>query len=249
MESTVVNSFKAGINRMQGTFLGAVIGLAFSSLKPNSPILCALGTIIIIVVCNKFKWKKAVVISCTVFYAIMINLSTKTPFEYSFNRLLDTFIGIIISVVVNYLIFAPNLHEKAEEIYMSIKHNLMDKMSFLSQNNFVEDLNDLRKLLDTYNSLIKSLEQEIVIYKEEDISEDMEKYIKALNNFEKIYIYFEALGMLNYSKCRISKENLEALESILGDKYSYSLEDTMNNEENIIYNYNIKKIIKTFDSI
>jgi len=178
----------------------------------------------------------------------MINLSNKTPFEYSFNRLLDTFIGIIISVAVNYLIFAPNLHEKAEEIYFSVKHNLMDKISLLAQNNSIGDLNELRKLIDTYNSLIKSLEQEIVIYKEEDISEDMERYIKALNNFEKIYIYFEALGMLNCNKCHISKDNLEDLESIIGDKYSYNLDDTMNNEENIIYNYNIKKIIQAFKS-
>ncbi len=248
MESTVINSFKAGVNRMQGTLLGAVIGLAFSSIKRNSPVLCALGTIIIIVVCNKFKWKKAVVISCTVFYAIMINLSQKTPFEYSFNRLLDTSIGIIISVVVNYLIFAPKIHERVEDLYLNIRYNIEDKMRFLIKNHYIEELGDLRGLLDKYNSLTKSLEQETVIYREEDISDDMERHISSLKYFEMIYIYFEALSMVNYNRCCISKENLEALEIILGDKYNYNLDNTMNNEENIIYNYNIKKIIQAFKS-
>lgn len=233
---------------MQGTLLGAVIGLAFSSIKRNSPVLCALGTIIIIVVCNKFKWKKAVVISCTVFYAIMINLSQKTPFEYSFNRLLDTSIGIVISVAVNYLIFAPKIHERVGDLYLNIRYNIEDKMRFLIKNHYIEELGDLRGLLDKYNSLTKSLEQETVIYREEDISDDMERHISSLKYFEMIYIYFEALSMVNYNRCCISKENLEDLEIILGDKYNYNLDNTMNNEENIIYNYNIKKIIQAFKS-
>ncbi|WP_052447287.1 FUSC family protein [Clostridium polynesiense] len=247
MESTVINSFKAGINRMQGTVLGAVIGLIFSSIKRNSPVLCALGTILIIVFCNRFKWKKSVVISCTVFFAIMINVSAKTPMEYSLDRSIDTFIGIIIAVLVNYLIFPPKIHQRIEEESRDIEKNISEKLDNLAKNYILKEVEDLRLLLDKYSTLVKSLEQEDIIYKEEDY--ELEKYTYLLKRYEVIYVYLETLTLVNISKCSINKENLESLHNITGEEYIYSENSIMNNEENIIYNYNIRKIIQAFNSI
>ncbi len=245
MESTVVNSYRAGINRVQGTILGAIIGMVFSTIKRSSPFLCALGAIIIIVVCNKFKWKKAIVISNTVFLAIMINLTSKTPLEYSFFRILDTILGIVISVLVNYLIFAPKLHERILEVRDEINNNIISKFREIYENREIKNLEDLRALINNYESLVTSLEEERVIYHGED--PDLDSFSALIKSYEIIFIYLEALLLLNKDMCYLLKENALGISSLIGEVYleapSKELERT---EENIIFNYNIKKALETF---
>ena len=107
MENTITNSFKTGKNRMLGTLIVAGIGFLCTSILPGNAIVCGIG-IVVIYICNSLKWSKSVSIACIVFMAIMVNLNGKNPFSYSINRITDTFIGIIVSVLVNYFICPPN---------------------------------------------------------------------------------------------------------------------------------------------
>lgn len=108
MENTVTNSFRTGKNRMLGTLVGAGIGFLCASILPGNAILCGIGIIIVIYLCNLLNWSKSASIACVVFMVIMVNLNGKDPFFYSINRILDTFIGIIVAVLVNYFICPPN---------------------------------------------------------------------------------------------------------------------------------------------
>ena len=112
MQSSVKASFKAGRNRMYGTILGAAIGYIFALIYPGNAFLCGAGIIIIIYLCNTFKWNQSASIACIVFLAIMINLNGKDPLLYSIYRTVDTFIGIIIAVLINYFIVPPKKHEE-----------------------------------------------------------------------------------------------------------------------------------------
>ena len=108
MGNTVTNSFRTGKDRMLGTLIGAGIGFVCASILPGNAILCGIGIIVVIYLCNLLKWSKSVSIACIVFMVIMVNLNGKNPFFYSINRILDTFIGIIVAVLVNYFICPPN---------------------------------------------------------------------------------------------------------------------------------------------
>ncbi|ERI95663.1 hypothetical protein HMPREF1982_00137 [Clostridiales bacterium oral taxon 876 str. F0540] len=107
MQSSVEASFKAGRNRMLGTLIGAIVGFFLSSINPGNIILIGLGIIAVIYLCSIFNWEQSTSIACVVFCAIMMNLKGSSPFLYSVNRLLDTFIGIIVAVGVNYFISPP----------------------------------------------------------------------------------------------------------------------------------------------
>ncbi|WP_010293206.1 FUSC family protein [Clostridium senegalense] len=101
MQSTVETSFEVGKNRLIGTTFGAVLGVAFSYIMPNSVILTAVGISLLIYLCDVINKNKSTTISCIVFVAIMTNLKDKSPFEYGVNRFLETALGIIIAVLVN----------------------------------------------------------------------------------------------------------------------------------------------------
>lgn len=112
MQSSVEGSFKAGKNRMLGTFIGALVGFICASIKPGNIFLVGIGVICVIYLCNLFNWEKSSSIGCIVFCVIMINLKGNNPLFYSINRLLDTFLGITVAVAVNYLVVPPKSKEK-----------------------------------------------------------------------------------------------------------------------------------------
>lgn len=83
MQSSVEGSFKAGKNRMLGTFVGAVIGYVFALIYHGNIILLTIGVMAIIHVCNLLNWKNAISIACVVFISIMLNNSNRDPLFYS----------------------------------------------------------------------------------------------------------------------------------------------------------------------
>lgn len=107
MQSSVEASFKAGKNRMLGTVVGAVVGFVCASVRPGSALLSGIGIIAVIYLCNLLNWKESASIACIVFCAIMLNLKGSSPILYSINRIIDTFVGIIVAVSVNYFIKPP----------------------------------------------------------------------------------------------------------------------------------------------
>lgn len=94
----------AGIIRMLGSLVGASVGILFVSVQPGNVFLCGLGMLLIIWICNIFKWDKAIPIAGVIFVAIMLGTNISNPLKYSIGRILNTFIGIVIAVIMDYLI-------------------------------------------------------------------------------------------------------------------------------------------------
>lgn len=122
MQSTVADSVSSGKSRIYGTALGAAAGLLFLLINLSVPVrllnilLIAIGVVFLIYVCNLLKLQNAVSISVITFLVILISIGQKSPILYAVNRLLDTGIGIVISIFVNrYLNFSFKKEKPAEE--------------------------------------------------------------------------------------------------------------------------------------
>lgn len=121
MQSTVADSVSSGKSRIYGTALGAAAGLLFLLINLSVPVhllnilLIAIGVVFLIYVCNLLKLQNAVSISVITFLVILISIGQKSPILYAVNRLLDTGIGIVISIFVNRYLNFPFKKEKAPE--------------------------------------------------------------------------------------------------------------------------------------
>lgn len=122
MQSTVADSVSSGKSRIYGTAIGAAAGLLFLLINLSVPVrwlnilLIAIGVVFLIYVCNLLKLQNAVSISVITFLVILISIGQKSPFTYAVNRLLDTGIGIVISIFVNrYLNFPIKKKKSAKE--------------------------------------------------------------------------------------------------------------------------------------
>lgn len=105
MQTTVDVSFRAGMERMVGTLVGAGMGIVVAVYAPDNIYLIGLGIIIIIYVSNLIHQQNAASLACIVFLAIMLTLTYENPLQHAYKRIIETFIGIVIAVLVNSVFF------------------------------------------------------------------------------------------------------------------------------------------------
>lgn len=238
MQSSVADSFKAGKNRMLGTFLGALTGLIFALIAPGNVILIFLGILIVISLSNYFKWKQSVSIGCIVFLAIMTNLNGKTPFNYSVNRLLDTLIGIFVAVLVNYLVLPPKYLDR---IVLQC-NKLVDILVLLCGKklcyNEKIDLPYIKKEMDILETCVTNYKKDVMITKKEHI--EIDKINKVIEVCEKIFMHLEIIDSLNETAL-LNEDNKKNLKELFN--FDISIVPGSNTDITVIYNYHVKNVV------
>lgn len=247
MQSSVFDSFKVGKNRMIGTFIGALIGLLFALIEPRNAFLCFLGIIVVIYVCNMLGRNKSATIACIVFLAIMINLKDTTPLLYSANRLMETFIGIAISVLVNYFISPP----KYLESLSAMKNSVIDSIYGLLKNELCEntslELSTLNKQVSAFEDLLKLYMSEIA--SKEIKPHETKSFNKVLALSKKAYSHLFMIKSLNVD-CSLNKKNKDRIVELFDMcNIDTSNKPYENNDIEIIYNYHINNLIDIVDTL
>lgn len=114
LKSDVEGSREIGINRIIGTILGGFCGLIYLLIFPADYlpkfvelVLISFLASIIIWVMSMADKPKAISIMAIVFLSITMNHGKEDslPFIFAFNRTLDTMIGVISAIVVNWTDF------------------------------------------------------------------------------------------------------------------------------------------------
>lgn len=106
-----------GITRMVGTLIGGAFGLIALLVYQQTPLetfgpihylYLTLFLVPVIYTNLKLRDEKSVYISCVVFLSITVSHGgDKIPVMFTLNRILETIIGITVSVAVNHLLGSP----------------------------------------------------------------------------------------------------------------------------------------------
>lgn len=108
------DSWLNGGNRLIGTVIGGFIGMAlfrvYLCFQPDGGIHWSLfiflfiGVIILIEMCQMFKWIGGIQPGGVVLCIILFNTPVDTFVQYSINRMLDTAIGVVVALFINLLL-------------------------------------------------------------------------------------------------------------------------------------------------
>lgn len=108
MQNTIDDSFKKGLDRVIGTIIGGIVGamvLFFIETYGHEQLLLfiiPLGIMILIEICVYLKLKQSIIICCVVYLSILITKQHEGGYIfYTFNRVVDTTLGIVITIFVN----------------------------------------------------------------------------------------------------------------------------------------------------
>ena len=131
MQNTIVDSFKRGADRVKGTIIGGIGGaivLFFVTTFGHENLLIfiiPLGIIILIEICVTIDMKQSVVICCVVYLGILISKEHEGGYIfYTLNRVIDTTVGIMITLLVNKYM---NMPDKLKEMFRYNDNDVLDE--------------------------------------------------------------------------------------------------------------------------
>lgn len=249
VETSVVSSVKIGYNRALGTVIGGVIGLTLTYVPIYGGIAMALGVIVTILFCNLLDIKKATGIAITLVIIIIIGSTDVAPAYYAMQRTFDTVVGIIIATIVNLLIYPPDQMRRVKEGFSQYKELAIQVVGDVILYGMIDGLETLGKSLDDVKERFNALNKELSILRKYD-QEEYEYYQHLLEFAEKVFIYAEAIS-LSEPTVRMTKDNHQRLFKVLS--LEILTEDFVtpqdSTREDLIYNYNLAKLIAALDKI
>ena len=114
MKDTVENSYSIGKDRLMGTLTGGIIGILLLLLINYSPltysfksVITSIGIVVSIYISTILKRPSAVTTSCVVILSIICNHSPNDSIAYAMLRIIDTFLGVVIAILINKYINPP----------------------------------------------------------------------------------------------------------------------------------------------
>lgn len=134
MGSDMGQSRLGGGNRLFGTIIGGFIGMALfrihiifepeGAFTPLMLLWVFIGVVLLILISTLVKWPGAIQPGGVMLCIILFNTPVATYITYSLNRILDTGIGVVIALLVNYLL--------PQERWLKIKSTLLNRTNTAS---------------------------------------------------------------------------------------------------------------------
>jgi len=244
MQTSVSESFVMGKNRILGTIMGAVVAVAIAEILPYSNIFLGLGIILLIQILNILGWRKSISLSAIVFSAVYLNREMGM-IEYATNRVIDTFIGIVMGVLVNYLVATPDSEKKFYakvdafvEVAKEYTYSLIVGKKTVNLENLRSMLSDIEKLQD----LVRG--DSNILYDNEGQKLDTAKTLRIL---EEIFNDLSSITAMDYMAI-VSSKNL----ILAGQVFQITpiwYEKSIISEEDIIFNYHLQRLLKNLYSM
>lgn len=245
MKPSFAESFKDVKKRMFTAIFGVSLGFILGSINvPEyiSPFVAGFGIIIIIYILQVFKIKDMASMSCIVFIASF--LSNTDKIIYGVNRIVGTFLGIVVGVAINYLISSPDIYEDfIEEAKKTTKiATNTSKELFLYKG--IRDISafemSYHKTDKFFGLLLKELDTPIHGKINLSLSKNI---IKLLTNIDL------RLNLLSNIKKgpNISDENIDLIADIY--KYTILFPGELYGDLNTVYNYHMNVIFKNIKEL
>lgn len=240
IQESVRGSLLVGLSRIKGTILGGIIGYLFALLGTGNALVSTLGIITTIYICNHFDLTDEISIACVTFMAIHLGDIDTTLISYSVNRVIDTSVGVIIGVVINYTLARPKHTSNIYSDLISVEHAVSDYLDYkiLKKNTqySIDSLEEsISKLDKSYNNFINEFTH---LQETECDSSGQIDNLVVLS--KELYFHIHSIEMLE-QKLYLNNSNSNKI------KYLYGLDELdwdISESKSPVFNYHLKRIIK-----
>ncbi len=243
LQGNLVDSFGIARDRMLGTVFGALMGLGGAWLAPGNPFVVGLGVALIIYILNLLKWNRAIVIATVVFVYMMVGYREDPSLMDSLHRMLDTFVGIVVAVVVNFAISRPYSRDRVVKSAtgMVLKSMSVVRKLICQQGSF--SLEDIAAELDVLERELPALKKEVKLH---IVRADSDKdFDRIKNQFDELYQNIFLLAQLQCSR-QLNIRNSKLVNRLyrLDTSPAVKME-----EEDIVFNYHLGIILELLEEL
>ena len=242
VQDTVKGSLKLGFNRVKGTMMGGLVGFLCVLIKPGDPILCGLGIMATIYGCTMLGINSGIIVSSVTFLSIHLGIIESNPAYYSIHRVLDTSVGVVIGVIINYVLARPDYLELTDKSLNNARKITRECVKSGIINNGFFDRDKLRKKINKLDTIYPKLVDEMRYTKNQvdiDIIENQISLYKSINH------HIKSIQLLDEEIC-ISYDNYLKIKEIYDfDTFDWKID----NEKSPVLNYHLSKILEELNVI
>lgn len=235
MQDTIKTSYKMGFQRVFGTMIGGLVGFLLVLISPANPFLCGLGIMVVIKCCEIFKLSSLVVSSVT-FFSLYLGYINSDPVTYSIQRVIDTSVGVIMGLIINYSVARPNYYDNTIKEFTDIKCLFEERIKIIASNkkelNIEEIEQKIKKSEAMYSKLIDELN-----YSQGEFNLDV--IDKSLDITRQIYFHIKSIELLE-KELYLSKENYKRIKKMLKNE---EIKLKIDEKESPVFNFHLSKII------
>lgn len=240
VQDSVKGSLLVGLSRIRGTIIGGIIGFLFALIGTGDALISTLGIITTIYICNHFDLTEEISISCVTFIAIHLGNIDTTLIAYSIHRVIDTSVGVIIGVVINYCLARPKHASNIYSDLLAVEHSVSQYLDYkILRKNIKYSTNSLDEIITKLDKSYKNFTNEFIHLQE--IEYTMDGNIDNLVVLSKeLYFHIQSIEMLE-QKLYLNKSNSNKI------KYLYGLDELdwdISENKSPVFNYHLKKILK-----
>jgi len=243
LQGNLVDSFTMARDRMLGTIFGGIFGFATAQVAHGNPLILGLGVALIIYVFNQLKWNKAIVIAAVVFTSMMLGFEACPNFSDAFNRVVDTFLGITVAVVINFAISPRYSRDRVITTATDLVKNCRALLRKIVLHEGNLSLMDIAAELDILDAELPAFKKEVqlhIVRPQEGLDLDaMKGQLEEL--YRLIYLLAELPGETN-----LNQDNSRTVARMYGLEILPGPDDS---PENIVFNHHLARALELADSL
>ena len=242
VQDTVKGSLKLGFNRVKGTMIGGLVGFLCVLIKPGDPILGGIGIMATIYGCTILGINSGIIVSSVTFLSIHLGIITSNPAYYSIHRVMDTSVGVVIGVIINYILARPDYLELTYKSLDNARKIVRECVKSGIINNGVFDRERLRKKISKLETIYSKLIDEMKYTKNQVNIEIIENEISL---YKSINHHIKSIQLID-EEIYINNENyLKIKEMYNVDILNWKLD----NDKSPVFNYHLSKILEKIETI
>jgi len=236
MQDTIKTSFKMGTQRVFGTLIGGLIGFLLVLISPANPILCGIGIMLVIKCCNMFKLSSLVVSSVT-FLSLYLGYVDRAPLVYSIQRIIDTSIGVIMGLIINYSVARPNYYNNTINEFEKIRSLCEESVRNIVIGKKDLQLDSIENKIKTSETIYSKLIDELNYSKG---SFNLDIIDKSLDLCRQIYFHIKSIELLE-KELFLTKDNYKRLKKLYKNEQILL---QVNEDESPVFNFHLNKVIE-----
>jgi len=237
LEPTVSDSIKKGLVRFPASAIGSFYAVLFISLFGNSPITYTLAATLTIFTCYRLKLHAGLLVA-TITAVAMVEVVYDNYLLSFFIRLGTTTIGLVVSTLVNFLIFPPDYMKVIRGNLQSIYEGLGKALYNITERDKEIQLEQIVKRLDKTEELIRYQQEESRYHPLiKDEKDSFEAAKKELNHLRFIHYHLSNINNVNVEKINLKQENwglvIEAVEGLAKHMTAEDSSELLDHELNL----------------
>ena len=236
VQDTVKGSFKLGFNRITGTFIGGLVGFLCVLIKPGDPIVAGLGIMASIYICTTLNIKSGIVVSSVTFLLVHLGIIDSTPAYYAVSRVIDTSVGVVIGIVINYILARPDYCEITDKTLENAKIVVKECIKSRIVDNKTFEREKLRAKIAKLENIYSKLQDEIKYSKNKV---DIECVKAEISSYKEINHHMKSIELLD-EELYLNENNY------LRIKHMYNVDNLnweIDNNKSPVFNYLLSKIL------